>query len=55
MREVPRFFSAVLTLLVTLVACCSAEDRLPSDAHVDRVLVLKKDRTLTLLDHGKVL
>jgi hypothetical protein len=55
MREVPRYFSGVLILLVILVSSCSAEDRLPSNAHADRVLVLKKDRTLSLLDHGKVL
>lgn len=39
-----------------LLAChCLAGDKLPSNARVDKVLVLKKERTLELLDHGKVL
>jgi murein L,D-transpeptidase YafK len=32
-----------------------AEDRLPSNARADRVLVVKSARTLTLLNHGHVL
>ncbi|MGC2196037.1 MAG: L,D-transpeptidase [Terriglobales bacterium] len=38
-----------------MVSMCQAQDRLPNDAHADKVLVLKNERTLTLLDHGKVL
>jgi len=32
-----------------------ADDRLAQDAHADKVLVLKSERTLELLDHGNVL
>ena len=40
---------------LTFVAPCHAADRLPTAARADRVIVLKSARTLTLLDHGKVL
>ena len=33
----------------------SADDRLPANAHADKILVLKKERTLSLLDHDKLL
>src|SRR5580700_699040 len=47
---------AVPAGLIFLLAClCRADDQLPSNARVDKVLVLKKERTLELLDHGKVL
>ena len=32
-----------------------ADDRLPKDAHADKVRVLKSKRTLELLDHDKIL
>jgi murein L,D-transpeptidase YafK len=32
-----------------------ADDRLPNDAHADKVRVLKSKRTLELLDHDKIL
>ena len=47
-----RLHLIALTLLATF---CRADDRLASDAHADKVVVHKKERTLTLLDHGKAL
>jgi len=50
---------AVGILLVAGVALvyvsAFAEDRLPSNARADRVFVVKSARTLTLLNHGRVL
>jgi murein L,D-transpeptidase YafK len=55
MRAIPRTLSSLL-VPVTLLACIwQADDRLASGAHADKLLVLKKERTLVLLDHGKVL
>jgi len=34
---------------------CAASDALAKDAHADKILVLKSERTLELLDHGKIL
>jgi murein L,D-transpeptidase YafK len=34
---------------------CHAADNLPANARADRLVVNKKERTLTLLDHGKLL
>ena len=34
---------------------CAASHALPKDARADKVLVLKNERTLELLDHGRVL
>ena len=42
-------------IIAILLAVSQADDRLAADARVDKVLVLKKERTLILLDHGKVL
>ena len=42
-------------IIAILLAVSQADDRLAADARADKVLVLKKDRTLILLDHGKVL
>jgi murein L,D-transpeptidase YafK len=36
-------------------ACLAAEQRLPQDAKADRVVVTKKERTLTLMSQGKTL
>jgi murein L,D-transpeptidase YafK len=33
----------------------AADDKLPADARADRVIVMKKDRTLTLMNRDKVL
>ena len=49
--QVPRFLSAVL--LLTTYA--SGGGALPSNALADKVLVKKRERTLTLLNHGKVI
>ncbi len=40
---------------VSLASLCEADDRLPHEARADKVLVMKKERTLLLLDHGNVL
>lgn len=45
----------LLIVLVLLTTFSRAHDQLGADAHADKVLVHKKERTLTLLDHGKVL
>ena len=52
-----RIRSRILRLVVIarLVAPSHAEDRLPADARADKVVVFKKERTLVLLDHGKIL
>jgi len=42
-------------IIAILLAVSQADDRLAADARADKVLVLKKERTLILLDHGKVL
>jgi murein L,D-transpeptidase YafK len=42
-------------ILLALAIPCAASDALAKDAHADKVLVLKSDRTLELLDHGKIL
>jgi len=44
-----------LAVLVPLASLAHADDRLAKESHADRVLVLKGERTLELLDHGKVL
>jgi len=49
-------FIAILMFVVTMpFLTCVADDRLSKNAHADKVLVLKSERTLALLDHGKVL
>jgi murein L,D-transpeptidase YafK len=55
MRGTPRALSAGLIAAVMLVCSCLADDHPPNEAHADKVPVLKKERTLTLLVHGKVL
>jgi murein L,D-transpeptidase YafK len=47
-------FSFFLVLLASALPC-AASDALSKDTHADKVLVLKSERTLELLDHGKVL
>jgi murein L,D-transpeptidase YafK len=47
-------FPLFLTLLASAIPS-AASDALAKDAHADKVLVLKSERTLALLDHGKVL
>jgi hypothetical protein len=43
-------------LSVLLLTCiCKADDRLADGARADKVLVLKSERMLELLDQGKVL
>jgi murein L,D-transpeptidase YafK len=38
-----------------VASICHADDRLASGAHADKVVVMKKERTLLLLDHGNLL
>lgn len=46
----------LFALLVLLAAVSvAADDKLPADARADRVIVMKKDRTLTLMNRDKVL
>lgn len=47
------FFLFLVVLLASIP--CGASDALPKDAHADKVLVLKSERALELLDHGTVL
>lgn len=49
------FLVLFLTGVETLAQTGFAEERLPKDAHADKVIVLKSERTLELLDHNKVL
>lgn len=42
-------------LFATAVSTCRADDDLAADAHADKLVVFKKDHTLQLLDHGKLL
>jgi len=42
-------------IIALLLAVSPSDDRLAADARADKVLVLKKERTLILLDRGKVL
>ena len=41
--------------LALLSTFCRADDRLPNDTHANKVVVHKKECTLTLQDHGKLL
>jgi hypothetical protein len=52
-RVVHSYLFAVWMLLLAIPA--SAEDRLSADARADRVDVLKKERTLTLMSGDKLL
>ena len=47
-------FPFFLLLLASAISC-AASDAVAKDARADKVLVLKSERTLELLDHGKVL
>jgi murein L,D-transpeptidase YafK len=47
-------FLFFLILLASAIPC-AASDALAKDAHADKVLVLKSEHTLELLDHGKIL
>ena len=42
-------------VVMAALLSCTADDRLAKDARADKVLVLKSERTLELIDHGKVL
>lgn len=55
MRRLPRTLSLGLISVAFIIGLGRADDRLSARAHVDKVLVLKKDRTLALLNHGQVL
>lgn len=46
---------SVLAALVLLMAVGTTESKLPENARADRVVVLKKQRTLTLMKDGKAL
>ena len=50
-----RSHASRLIAVASLLSICHADDRLANDAHADRVLVVKKERTLVLLDHGEIL
>jgi murein L,D-transpeptidase YafK len=47
----------LFTVLVALLWCalCAAQDATKPRAHVDRVLVLKKERTMQVISRGKVI
>lgn len=47
------FFGCLSAVL--LVGTAASGDHLPQEVHADRVIVIKHERTLTLLSHGKVL
>ena len=49
------FFFLLFIILLASTMPCGASDALVKDAHADKVLVLKSERTLELLDHGKIL
>jgi len=49
------FLVLFLTLFAMLAQIGRADDHLAKDAHADKVLVLKSERTLELLDQGEVL
>jgi hypothetical protein len=40
-------------ILVTTSSLSSADDRIPPNTHADKILVLKKERTLSLLKNGR--
>jgi murein L,D-transpeptidase YafK len=48
-------FSSLFILMLAWAIPCVASDALAKDAHADKVLVLKSERILELLDHGRVL
>jgi murein L,D-transpeptidase YafK len=50
-----RFVGNHLFALLMLFSLVAVDDKLPIDAHADRVIVMKKDRTLTLMNGDKVL
>ncbi|HST10678.1 MAG TPA: L,D-transpeptidase family protein [Terriglobales bacterium] len=57
-REVSGWLTLIFiqcVLLATVARTCQADDRLAADAHADKVVVSKKDHTLELFDHGKLL
>jgi murein L,D-transpeptidase YafK len=55
-RKVLFIAVGLLTMIAGLfVTLCLADERLARDARADKVLVHKKERTLTLLDHRRVL
>jgi L,D-transpeptidase catalytic domain len=54
-----RVFLITSLAAAAFLACqtgpCLAEEKLPDGARADRVVVMKKERTLSLLVHGKIL
>jgi len=52
-----RFLTQVKCFVLVLVLCIwsGASERVPGQARADRVVVLKHEHTLMLLDHGKAL
>jgi murein L,D-transpeptidase YafK len=46
---------AAAAFLACQTGPCLAEEKLPDGARADRVVVMKKERTLSLLVHGKIL
>jgi murein L,D-transpeptidase YafK len=48
-------FLSLITWIAIVAPICHADDRLANGVRADKVLVMKKERTLALLDHGNVL
>jgi hypothetical protein len=46
---------AAAAFLACQTGPCLAEEKLPDGARADRVVVMKKERTLSLLVHGKIM
>lgn len=49
------YLLTLITWFAFVTSICHADDRLASGAGADRVVAMKKERTLLLLDHGAVL
>ena len=54
-RVLPITSLAAAAFLACQTGPCLAEEKLPDGARADRVVVIKKERTLSLLVHGKIL
>jgi murein L,D-transpeptidase YafK len=57
-RGASRWLAAVFiqcVLLATVARACHADDHLAADSRADKVVVSKKEHTLELFDHGKLL
>ena len=46
---------SLISWFVIVTPMCHADEKLADGAHADRVVVMKKERSLVLLDHGTVL